>query len=64
MLDVPETQPEVRDTSCAEDVEPKQLSHPCPCCGGRMIVVETFQRGETPRYRPATSPTLIRIDTS
>jgi hypothetical protein len=40
--------------------EPKPLSHPCPCCGGRMIIIETFQRGSSPRYRPAA----IRIDTS
>jgi hypothetical protein len=45
--------------------EPKSLSHPCPCCGGRMIIIETFQRGSSPRYRPATSITgMIRIDTS
>jgi len=36
----------------------------CPCCGGRMIVIETFARGSTPRHRP-TAPTIaIRIDTS
>jgi hypothetical protein len=36
----------------------------CPCCGGRMIIVEVFERGATPRYRP-TSPTIaIRVDTS
>ena len=29
-------------------------SHRCPCCGGRMIIIETFERGNTPRYRPAT----------
>ena len=29
----------------AEANEPKPLSHPCPCCGGRMIIIETFQRG-------------------
>jgi hypothetical protein len=34
----------------------------CPCCGGRMIIIETFQRGATPRHQP-TGPT-IRIDTS
>jgi Putative transposase len=32
-----------------------------PCCGGRIIIIETFERGSTPRYRP-TVP--IRIDTS
>ena len=37
--------------------------HPCPCCGGRMSIIETFERGSTPRYRPPP-PTAIRIDTS
>jgi hypothetical protein len=36
---------------------------PCPCCGGRMNIIETFKRGSTPRYRPPP-PTAIRIDTS
>src|SRR5437016_7953182 len=22
----------------------------CPCCGGRMSIIETFERGSTPRY--------------
>jgi Putative transposase len=44
--------------------EPKTLSHPCPCCGGRMIVIETFRRGTTPRYRPTAPIPAIRIDTS
>ena len=25
---------------------------PCPCCGGRMLVIETFDRRFTPRSRP------------
>ncbi len=25
---------------------------PCPCCGGRMIIVETFERGAGPRGPP------------
>jgi len=37
-------------------------THPCPCCGGRMNIIETFKRGSAPRYRPP--PTAIRIDTS
>jgi len=64
LLAVPAAQPEARDHSCTEADDPKPLSHPCPCCGGRMIVIETFQRGASPRYRPATSTTVIRIDTS
>jgi predicted Zn-ribbon and HTH transcriptional regulator len=35
----------------------------CPCCGGRMIVIEVFARGTTPRHQP-TAPNLIRIDSS
>jgi len=36
----------------------------CPCCGGRMIVIEVFARGATPRHRPTAPTTVIRIDTS
>jgi hypothetical protein len=38
-------------------------THQCPCCGGRMNIIETFKRSSTPRYRPPP-PTVIRIDTS
>ena len=34
--------------------------HRCPCCGGRMIVVETFERGSAPRHQTA----IIGIDSS
>ena len=44
--------------------EPSALAHPCPCCGGRMIIIETFERGTTPRYRPSAPTPTIRIDTS
>ena len=40
------------------------LPRPCPCCGGRMIIIETFERGCEPKYRPTPSPVTIRIDTS
>jgi hypothetical protein len=36
----------------------------CPCCGGRMIIIEVFARGTTPRYQPAAPASAIRIDTS
>jgi hypothetical protein len=42
--------------------EPRVLPRPCPCCGGRMIVIETFARGCQPKHWPA--PAAIRIDTS
>ncbi len=34
----------------------------CPCCGGRMLVIEVFERGAAPRTAPARP--AIRIDTS
>ena len=39
--------------------------HPCPCCGARMAIIETFEAGCIPRHRP-TAPTTpaMRIDTS
>ncbi len=36
-------QPQMADT--------RTLSQQCPCCGGPMIIVETFERGQTPRSR-------------
>jgi Putative transposase len=36
----------------------------CPCCGGRMIIIEVFARGAAPRHRPTAPATVIRIDTS
>ena len=36
----------------------------CPCCGGRMVIIERFQRGATPSYRPTGPLIAIRIDTS
>jgi hypothetical protein len=33
----------------------------CPCCGGRLVIVERFRAGMHPRAYPTT---VIRIDTS
>jgi Putative transposase len=64
LLDASTAQPEASDARRAETEEPKPLSHPCPCCGGRMIIIETFQSGGSPHYRPAASPAVFRFDTS
>src|SRR6202045_214469 len=42
LLEVPPAQPEAGDTNCAEANEPKPLAHPCPCWGGRMVIMEVF----------------------
>ncbi len=61
LLNVPAIPRETGHADSTDDGEPQELSHPCPCCGGRMIIIETFERGSAPRYRPNAS---IRIDTS
>lgn len=37
----------------AEAGEPPRLERPCPCCGGPMIVIQTFEPGHAPRAPPA-----------
>jgi hypothetical protein len=34
-------------------LEPSDYRPPCPCCGGRMIVIATFERCSQPRVPPA-----------
>jgi Putative transposase len=40
------------------------LAQPCPCCGGRMFIIETFEAGCQPRHPPTAPLVAIRIDTS
>jgi hypothetical protein len=61
LLNVPATHDKLGHADGANDNEPPTVAHPCPCCGGRMIIIETFDRDCAPRHRP-TAP--IRIDTS
>jgi Putative transposase/Transposase zinc-binding domain len=39
-------------------------SRACPCCGGTMHIIETFEGGGTPRHRAEPSRWAGRIDTS
>jgi hypothetical protein len=48
----------------AKPEEPKAPEHPCPRCGGRMRIIETFLRGQQPKHRPSPGSPKIRIDTS
>ena len=36
--------------------EPEDVRPPCPCCGGHMVVVETFERQRQPRAPPTPAP--------
>jgi len=48
----------------AKPEEPNAPEHPCPCCGGRMRIIETFWRGQQPKHRPSPVSPKVRIDTS
>jgi len=58
LLAVPKLQAEPADATDGND------PHPCPHCGGRMVIIETFERGSMPWYRPTGPMVAIRIDTS
>ena len=62
-IPTPQTKPDDAPGANAA-IEPPILLHPCPCCGGRMITIETFKRGSTPHHRPTAPIIAIRIDTS
>jgi hypothetical protein len=50
----------------AAEIDPasaQPLAQPCPCCGGRMFVIETFEAGCQPRHRPSAPLVAIRIHT-
>ncbi|MCA1440802.1 IS91 family transposase [Ensifer sp. IC4062] len=36
--------------------EPDDFRPPCPCCGGRMIIIEMFERWRQPRGPPNRTP--------
>jgi hypothetical protein len=57
----------VKEPDESKPVEPGELRvhpRPCPCCGNRMLIIETFARGCQPTRQPTPTPPVIRIDTS
>ena len=59
LLAAPKPQSEPADADATNPNEPA-----CPCCGGRMIIIETFNRGCQPHHQPTAPIIEIRIDTS
>ncbi|MBO0742853.1 MAG: IS91 family transposase [Hyphomicrobiaceae bacterium] len=62
LLTLPEPQAALADHT--NDAEPPTPSQLCPCCGGCMIVIESFLPGSMPRHPPTGPMISIRIDTS
>jgi len=61
LLGVPEPAPSSEEASDAEDGPEHEEWNACPCCGGRMIIIETFPPGCQPRLWPIPS---IGLDSS
>lgn len=55
----PQAKPEI--PAAPEPDQPPVLPRPCPCCGGRMIIIEVFARGCESRHRPAPVPVPVPI---
>ncbi|HEU4924297.1 MAG TPA: transposase, partial [Burkholderiales bacterium] len=56
LLTAPEPPTRPEPTTRAAATAPADHRPPCPCCGGRMIVVATFERGAGPRAPPPSEP--------
>ena len=54
LLAVPEPEADCGGTDNADTAAPTDTRPRCPCCGGRMIVLETFARGHHARAPPWT----------
>jgi hypothetical protein len=61
---VPSRSKEAETSKTAAADEPRMLPRPCQCCGGRMIIIETFAAGCQPKHRPASATTAVSIDIS
>ena len=52
---MPQVEPAAAPDTAGPDATPDHRP-PCPCCGGRMIIVEIFARGGQPRGPPPPAP--------
>src|ERR1700723_553759 len=60
LLGSQKSQGQAADTDDNDGNETPTFSHPCPCCGGRMIIIEIFERGATPGHRPTAPISVIK----
>jgi hypothetical protein len=63
LLQVPAPAIEATERESPTPADEAPVLPPCPCCGGRMIVIEIIERERRSRYEAPPSA-VIRIDTS
>ena len=61
LLGVPDPAPSSSERDGTENRHEDDEWNACPCCGGRMVIVETFEPGCQPRLWPIPS---IGLDSS
>jgi hypothetical protein len=61
LLGVPDPAPSGADSDPAHGGNKDEARNICPCCGGRMVIVETFEPGCQPRLWPSPA---ISFDSS
>ena len=58
LLGVPDPAPSSGESDDTENRHDHDEWNACPCCGGRMIIIETFEPGCQPRQWPIPSSGL------
>ncbi len=48
-----QTTAEAGEAGTSADDDANATAQPCPCCGGAMIIIEVFEPGCQPKYRPS-----------
>ena len=57
LLDLPPPREDPEVETDKEESGTETLPHPCPCCGGPMVIIETFEAGHAPRAPPPLAAT-------
>ena len=52
LLAMPAPDGAASDSQTVDADRPSTVAYPCPCCGGPMVIIETFERGNQPRAPP------------
>jgi Putative transposase len=58
----PSPQPPRDDGTCEDATPSEEFDHPCPHCGSRMVIIETFGAAGGPRHRLLVSARFILLN--